>query len=49
MESEYIETSWKGKIQQIRKRLRALVRNTLKRYRSKKKGYTRFLTDEEKR
>ncbi|CAD1468454.1 unnamed protein product, partial [Heterotrigona itama] len=48
MESEYFETSWKLKIQQIRRRLRTLFRNTLNRYSSKRKGYTRFLTDEEK-
>lgn len=49
MESEYLEISWKAKIQQIRKRIRVLFRDTLKKYRSKRKGYTRFLTDEEKR
>lgn len=49
MESEYFETSWRAKVQQIRRRIRGLVRDTLKRYRSKRKGYTRFLTDEERR
>jgi hypothetical protein len=50
MESEYFETSWKTKIVQVRRWLRTLFQSAVDRYyKPKKKGYTRFLTEEEQR
>lgn len=49
METEYFETSWKSKIQVFRRRVIGLFREATKKYRKKKKTYTRFLTDDEKR
>lgn len=48
MESEYFEASWRLRIKQLRRRVINLLRETAKKCR-KKKEYTRFLTDEEKR
>lgn len=50
MESEYFESSWKVRVEWIRRRLRTVFQSTMARYyRSKRKGYTRFLTEEEQR
>lgn len=50
MESEYFESSWKVKMKWIRRRLRTVYQNTMARYyKSKRKGYNRFLTEEEQR
>ncbi|EFN79068.1 hypothetical protein EAI_03852 [Harpegnathos saltator] len=46
-ESEYFETSWKIKLELIRRCLKRFKDTLLTRYKSKKKGYTRFLTEEE--
>lgn len=50
MESEYFESSWKVKKEWLRRRLRTTFQNMMARYyKSKRKGYTRFLTEEEQR
>lgn len=50
MEAEYFETSWKIKVVQIRRWIRSLVQSAIDRYyKPKKKGYARFLTEEERR
>lgn len=48
-ESEYFETSWKNKLELIRRRLRRFKDALLMRHKPKKKGYSRFLTEEEQR
>ncbi|KAH0549039.1 hypothetical protein KQX54_005305 [Cotesia glomerata] len=48
METVYLESSWKNRMQFLKRRVVYLFREVTNRYR-KKKGYTRFLTDEEKR
>lgn len=48
MESEYLETSWKNRLQFLKRRIVYFIREVTSRY-GKKKGYSKFLTDEEKR
>lgn len=49
MDTEYFDDSWNVKVEQFRRFLRTLFRETIRKCRSKRKGYTRFLTDDEKR
>lgn len=49
MDTEYFDDSWNVKVEQFRRFLRTLFRETIRKCRSKRRGYTRFLTDDEKR
>lgn len=49
METEYFESSWKTRIQVFRRRVIHIFRVATKKYKKKKEGYNRFLTDDEKR